>query len=219
MPIPEGPVFDGAFSSSQATKDSVALRASATAPRSSGAAGGDLLLEIGQVGDLPAHRSDAGRPEVARVAGQVLARLGEEGGDRSQLAREPRFVLRRQRKGVRPELDQSVRVRSLVRRRVALLRPDRGVEGGIAGPGLEDAQVEVEPVHLGAQEREVDARVGRSGARLERRQPVAKPRQLRPPPLERRRPVVRRAVVRGRRLEGSPVREQRLDRRLSFAGR
>src|SRR6185369_8675464 len=101
----------------------------------------------------------------------------------------------------------------------ALFGADCGVEGGIAYPRLEDAQVEVEPVHLSAQEGKVDARIGRYGARFESREPVAEPPQLRPPPLERRGPVVRRALVRGRRLESTPVREQCFDGRLSAGSR
>ena len=163
--MPEGPVFDGACSSSQATKPSVASRAAAIACLSARPLPAVFSGELVERRDLAAHRACAGDPEVVRVAGEISPRLREEGRDDRELAGELRLGLARERERVRPELDDVVMDRAFMRRRVALLGPDAEIEGGVARPGLEHAGVEIEAVHLRADERLVDALLDRPVAR------------------------------------------------------
>ena len=133
----------------------------------------DALRERVEVGDLLRHRSGAGDPQVARVAGEVESRLREQRRDRPQLA--DQFASRPRRTSGNAYVQSSTSawcVGPFVRRRVALLRPDRLVERRIARPRLQHAQIEIEPVHLGPDERVVDVLLDRPCAR---RSPPAAP--------------------------------------------
>ncbi len=174
-----------------------------------------LQLEIGEALHLGAHRAGAGDPEVARVAGQIPPRLLEQRRNRPELAREPALVLRREREGVGPEVDDAVRRRPFVRRGVARLLPNRGVVGRIAHPRLQYPHVEVEAVHLGAHELEVDLLLDRPPGRVDRREPRTIARELRMPPRHRRRREVVRPVTQRRLLERPPVVEEREQRRVA----
>ena len=120
-----------------------------------------------------AHRARAGDPEIARVAGQVALRLAQQRRDAAQFCGQLRLVGSRERERVRPEFDHGVVRRSFVGRRVALSGPDRLVERGIAHPRLQDMDVEIEAVHLRANERVVDLLIDGPGVRLDRFQPAS----------------------------------------------
>jgi hypothetical protein len=170
---------------------------------------GGLSLEREQICALLLDGADAGHPQIARVAGQVQLRLRKQRRDALQFPGEPGCVGGREREGVLPHLDDRVVRRTFVRGRVALRRPDLGVERRIALPRLEDAQVEVEAVHLGAQQVIVDLLRDRPRLRLDRLQPGLISLQLRVLAGKRRRRVVRRALAQRGPLELAPLGEQR----------
>ena len=129
--------------------------------------------------------------------------------DGAQLGGQLRFGLRREGKGVGPQLDQRVVSRPLVRRGIALIGPDRCIEGGVARPGLEHADVEVESVHLGPHQVVVDLVPYRPATRVDRGQPALIGRQLLVLLHHCRGGVVRCALQQRRPLEGSPLPEER----------
>src|SRR2546428_139653 len=61
-----------------------------------------------------------------------------------------RGPLRGKRKPVGPELHGALGEWAFAGGLIALLREDRGVEGGVVGPGLQDAVIEIEAGELGA---------------------------------------------------------------------
>jgi hypothetical protein len=177
--MPEGPVFDGACSSSQATKASVAARASRIAFFSA-------------------------RPLPAVFLASSFREL---------------FLVRaRKRECVGPQLDDVVVGGALVVRRVALLRPECQVVRGVARPGLEHPDVEIEAIHLRANECRIDARLDRPAVRVDRLEAAAVRIEFSVPPLEGRRRIVGCAVLERRMLEGAPVRKQLRERLVPGRG-
>ncbi len=135
---------------------------------------GDRLLERSAAGldgierpALPADVADAGDPQVARVAGQVLARLLHQRRDDRQVGDQPLLFLWAQRKIVGPQLGHGVVRRPFVRGNVALVGPDRLVERGVARPRAQHPQVEVVAVHLRADEVPVDLQLDRPAGRVD----------------------------------------------------
>jgi hypothetical protein len=131
------------------------------------AALGHPLLERFEIGRLLRHRADAGHPEVARISRQVQPRHGEQRRNRRQLRRQSLLVGGRQRECVRPQLDDGVVRRALVRRRVALSHPERLVEGRIARPRPQYVQVELHGVEHRFDERAIDLLIHRPACRVE----------------------------------------------------
>ena len=113
--------------------------------------GGGFYRKRVQVAELVAEHIDATQPKVFGVARQVLTRLRQEWWDRAELCCESGRVRKAQRKLIGPELNQGMVARALVIRGVTLFAPDGAVEGRVACPGLQHPQVEIEPIHFGAQ--------------------------------------------------------------------
>ena len=214
MPTPEGPVFDGACASSQAAKSSVACFAFATSALRSAGSPSSCAASCAEVGALLADALRAVDPEVAAVArsGWSSPARGAPGSPRSPAshlrgAAPARAETGRSRARRRPDGE-----RALARGLVALLREDRDVEGRVVGPGLQDAVIEVEAVHLRAHDvvvhllRRWASRAGRSrrGAAGRRRARAAAPpsRPRRSPARRRRASVSGRRASRGRRRPG-----------------
>ena len=184
-----------------------------------GAVARGLLFEREQVAALLLDVADACDPQVTRIADEIELRLREQRRHALQLLRELRFGGGRQRKRVGPQLDDRVMRRPFVRRRVALRRPDRSVEGRIALPRLEHAQIEVETVHLGAQQLVVDLLRDRPRVGFDRLQARLIGLELCVLASERCRRVVRRAFAQRRPLEGAPLGEQRRQILVAAVGR
>jgi hypothetical protein len=162
--------------------------------------------------------ADPGEPEVARVARQVGPRLHQQPRDRPQPLRERLLLGLRQRQPQLPELERALDRAALVGRRVALLGDRVGVEGRVARPGREHAQVEVEAVHLREHELAVDPLGRRECFRVDRVEPRAERVELRSLARERLGRVVRDAVLDRRPLGLAPLAEER-DERGPGAGR
>ena len=103
--------------------------------------------------------------------------------------------------------------RTLVGGRIALLGVEGLVERGITRPGLEDADVEIEPVHLGEHQAVVHLARDRPRRGIDAAQARPKRRELCVPALEGRSRVVGCAIAQWRPLESSPLPEQ-LDERF-----
>ncbi len=124
----------------------------------------------GQVGEdrpLFFHAADAVNPEIAGVASEVAARLLQECGHRREPCSELAGFLRGERELPSPQLDGAERIRALAGRLIALVRHDADVEGRISRPWLQDAMVEIQPVHLCAQDMEIDLLCDGPRARIE----------------------------------------------------
>ena len=166
--MPEGPFFDGAWRSSHDTKSAVArlrrLRSRASsrplppATRFSSASRSVTCCAIVPVPVI--QRSRALPVRLTRACAR-------SGGIVRSCARQLFLVGGRERKGVRPELDDRVVGRPLVRGRVALVGPQRLVVRGIARPRAQHAQIEVEPVHQRADERVIDLLLDRPALRID----------------------------------------------------
>jgi hypothetical protein len=211
--MPEGPFLDGALAV-QPVRELV--RRSDPRPDRAFQVGAGLrntTIEVLEVLRLLPHRARACRPQVVRVTGEVAASLREERRYAAQLRSETAFRLYVEGKRVRPELDGRVVRRSLVGRSITLLHVDGLVERGIASPRLEDANVEVEPVHLRKDESVVHLLRDRPLRRIDAAQARPERRELSVPALEGRGRVVGCAIAQRRPLEDPPLLEQ-LDERL-----
>ncbi len=92
----------------------------------------------------------------------------------------------------------------LVRRGVALVVPDHLVPGRVAFPGLQHPHVEVEAIHLGAQDFVVHAMLDGPVRRVDGGEAFAEARKLAVAAREGRGGVIRRAAGLRRLFEGAP---------------
>ena len=107
-------------------------------------------LERSQSAGLIAQLLLAIDPEIARVARlEILLCLGQESGNHADLRGQVLLRLGIERETIVVELDLGVGDRTFARGHIAAGRPNVDIERGIARPGTEHPQVEVEPVHLG----------------------------------------------------------------------
>jgi hypothetical protein len=107
-----------------------------------------------------------------------------------------------------PELGGSRARSALARRLIALRAEDRDVERGVVGPRPQHAVIEVEAVHLRADDVVVDLLRDRPGRGLDGGEPIPIGAEVLVLGGHRGRPVVRDAVDQDRRLEAAPVREE-----------
>jgi hypothetical protein len=167
------------------------------------------LAERFQVGALEPERAVPGQPEIACVApGQVGPGLIQQRRNGPDPLGQLGGVRVRQRVLVGPEVDPAVDHRALVGRHVALGRVDRHVERRIPCPRLSHPVVEVEPVHLGADQVPVDLLLHRPPGGAQSVQPVHPRRErgvLGSHGLGR---VVRNTVRERRSFELAPLLEQ-----------
>src|SRR5438105_288074 len=105
---------------------------------------GHFAGEIGEHRALLLDALDAEDPQIASIAGEIAARLLEQGGDGLQARGQLRRLRGRERKRVLPQLHRAERLRSLARWLVALFVEEGRVEGGIPRPRPQHAMVEVE---------------------------------------------------------------------------
>ena len=117
---------------------------------------GNAFGKGGQIARLRAVGAQARDPEVVCLAGKVCPRLLQYSGDRADPSGQLLRVFRRQGILVGPQIDPPVNNRALVCRHVALGGVDHHVEGRVAGPRAAYPVIEVEPIHLGANEVPVD---------------------------------------------------------------
>ena len=143
------------------------------------------------------------------MADEIRLRLLEESGDDRKAGSDLSCVLRREWKRVLPDIDAARRERPLPRRLIALVEKDRDVERRVVRPRLQHAMIEVEPVHLRADDVVVDLLRNRPGARIDRGQPIHVAGEITTLRRHRRCRVVRHAVHALRLLECSPVSEER----------
>ena len=167
------------------------------------------LAERGEVGRLVPEVAEPAEPEVPGVRSrEVLLRLRQHPGN----GPDPRRQLGGIRLGegivIGPEIDEPVHHRPFMGRHVALGREDLQVEARIARPRPPHPVVEVEPVHLGAQQVPVDLLGNRPALGCERIQPGAPRRQLGLLARHGRGGVVRNPVAELRPLESPPPLEQ-----------
>ena len=209
MPIPDGPVRAGASASSQ-LGERVGRRAGLldVRPEPGRSGAGEAGAEALQLGALRAHAAGAVDPEVLPGSDQVLPRLGEERRDRLERGPDRGHARRVERQRVLPELEAPARVVPLARRLIALRAEDRDVERGVVGPRPQHAVIEVEAVHLRADDVVVDLLRDRPGRGLDGGEPIPIGAELAVLGGHRGRPVIRDAVDQDRRLEAAPVREE-----------
>ena len=156
------------------------------------------------------QRPHAVDPQVA--GGAVLeidTGLLQQRRHRADQTGERLLVGGRQRIGELEQIDDRHGAGALMRRDVAFLADDGGVEGRIAGPRPQHAQVEIETVHLGGDELAIDLLADAPGPVVERRQPGLEVFQRCGFGRHRRRAVIGRTVLDHRRGELPPLRRQR----------
>ncbi len=149
---------------------------------------GHLAGERGQYCALLFHPARPMEPEVARIAGEVLARLFQQRRDRPQQGGEVGGLLAGKREAIPPEFDRPVRLVALARRLIALLVEHGEIESGTPRPWAQDAMIEIEAIHLRAHDLEIDLPRHGPALDVERCQPAL--------------PAGQRAVLRGHRGSG-----------------
>ncbi len=124
--------------------------------------------ECVQVPTLPFHRTNPHEPEVRAVPDEVSSRLVEQCRDGPNPLGELGGVIGGEGVVVRPEIDPAVDDGALVRRYVAPGGKHHRVEGGVVGPRPADPVVEIETVHLTADQPVVDLLLHRPSTGIDR---------------------------------------------------
>src|SRR5262249_40893442 len=159
-------------------------------------------------GDLLAHAPRAMNPQIPPVPNQVAPGLIEQRRDCAKAKSDVGRARRIEGPGVAPQLEAPARVMSLARRLVTLGRKHGDVEGRIVRPRPQHAVIEVEPVHLRADDVVVDLLRDRPARRIHGSEPSAVRGKLALLTGHRGRPVVRNAIDEDRWLEPAPVLEE-----------
>ena len=173
----------------------------------------DRLLDGVEVTALCANVADAGYPEVARIAGQILLRLAHQWRNDCQVIDHPLFLFFGKRKTVGPQFQYRVMRRAFVRRNVALVGPDRLIVGRVADPWLEHAVIEIEAVHLRANDVPVHLLLDGPAADVDGIQPFEIVRQFLVCGVEAFGRVIGRTIPHWRAFEFAPFFKQ-LDKRI-----